>query len=359
VEVDVSGGGDSMKAVVVAVAVNSVITVLKFAGWLLTWSPSLLAEAIHSTADVGNQFLLWIGIRESNKAATPEHPYGWGNARYLWNLKSAMGIFFLGCGVTVAHGLHHAYLQVQGGHHEEAVKTVGGMSPATIGIVILIIAVVLEGYSWWVALKEVNEARGDVSWSEYLAKGDDPTGVGVLLEDTAAVGGVLIALVGVGLSSALHSPIPDIVATLLIGGLLGWVAVFLAKANGRLLIGAAVSQEQLDLIREALESDEMVERVEDLKTQVIGPGRIRVKCEIDFYEKLIAKRIRESLKDDMDRLERGEGTMKVLVDIVGRSVRAAADEIQRLDQKVRDIVPTAAHVDLELISKDAHFQDDD
>lgn len=356
-----SAGGDSLKAVIVAVAVNGFITIMKFIGWFLTWSPSLLAEAIHSTADVGNQFLLWIGIKQSAKAADEEHPYGWGSARYLWNLKSAMGIFFLGCGVTVAHGLHHAYVHFGSSlkHVEQPAKTVAGVDAATIGIVILVIAVVLEGYSWWVAFQEVAEAKGDMSWAEFAAKGDDPTGVGVLLEDTAALAGVFLALGGLGLSKLLHSPVPDIVATILIGGLLGWVAIFLAKANGRLLIGAAVPQEQLDAIRAALEEDEMVQRVEDIKTQVLGQGRIRIKCEVDFYEKLLAARIRESLRDDVARLEKGEDRMKVLVDVVGRSVRVAADEIQRLDAKVRQAVPTAAHVDLELISEDAHADDDD
>ncbi|MBL4848697.1 MAG: cation diffusion facilitator family transporter [Planctomycetes bacterium] len=344
-----AGGDNSLKAVVVAVGVNGFITVLKFIGWVMTGSPSLLAESIHSLADVGNQFLLWIGIRESAKDATPEHPYGWGSARYLWNLKSAMGIFFLGSGVTLYHGLSHGWHALKGDLPPTPPVEEGSIDPTIVGISILVVAVILEGYSWWVAYKEVNAGRGETSWSDFISKGDDPTGVGVLLEDTAAVGGVFLALGGLGLSRLTGSPIPDIVATILIGILLAWVAIFLAKANGRLLIGAAVDSIQLELIRKTLEDDPIVERVVDLKTLVMGSGQMRVKCEIDLYEKLVAAKITDALKEDARRLEKGEQPMKVLVDVVGRSVRAAANEIQRLDAKVKAVAPNAVHIDLELI----------
>lgn len=345
-----AGGDNSLKAVVVAVVVNGFITVLKFIGWFLTGSPSLMAEAIHSLADVGNQVLLWVGIRESAKDATEDHPYGWGSARYLWNLKSAMGIFFLGCGVTVYHGLSHGFALLKAdGHHVPKVVEEGSIDPAIVGISILVVAVILEGYSWWVAYKEVNASRGDVPWGDFIKKGDDPTGVGVLLEDTAALGGVFLALGGMGFSKLIQSPIPDIIATILIGILLGWVAIFLAKANGRLLIGASVDSIQLDRIRKVLEDDPIVEKVEDLKTLVMGSGQMRVKCEVDLYEKLVASKISGALQDDVRRLEKGEQPMKVLVDVVGRSVRAAANEIQRLDKKVQEVAPNAVHIDLELI----------
>lgn len=339
-----SGDGDeSLTAVLVAVSVNLVITVAKYVGWFLTWSPALLAEAIHSTADVGNQFLLWIGLRQSAKEATPEHPYGHGPARYVWNLKSAMGIFFLGCGVTLYHGLyelHHALRAgAGGGSHDEG----------WIGLAILLGAFLLEGFSLLVAIKGIAAQKGDMGWLEFMREGDDPTGVGVLLEDLAAVFGVLVAFVGVGLSKVLHSPYPDIAATLVIGLLLGYVAIFLARANSRLLIGAAVSQRQIDAIQAALEADEMVELVRDLKTEIIGQGRIRVKCEIDLYEKLIAKRMLESLKQDVAALKDGEDPNKVLVDVVGRAVRVTGKEIMRLEAVILAVAPNAAHIDLELI----------
>ena len=332
--------GNSLKAVVVAVVANTLVTIAKFIGFALTGSAALLAEAVHSTADVGNQVLLWIGIRKSQQAATPEHPYGWGEARYLWNLKSAMGIFFLGCGATLFHGLHALWEFLHGHVHAE--------EPSWLGVGILVFALVVEGYSWWVAYVETNRQRGDQPWREFLSKGDDPTGAGVLLEDTAAMLGVLFALVGVGLSQLLHTPIFDIAATLLISLLLGWLAIFLARANGRLLIGASVEPEAEARIRAALEGDELVEEVTELKTVILGQGRVRVACKVQLFERLLSAKIQDSLTADAKRLEGGEQPLKVLTDVVGRSVRAAGREIQRLETKVREVAPRAVDVDLEL-----------
>ncbi|RMG18601.1 MAG: cation diffusion facilitator family transporter [Planctomycetota bacterium] len=335
------GADSSLKAVFVAVFVNALITLAKYAGWFVTASPALLAEAIHSTADVGNQVLLWIGIRQGQRVADEEHPYGWGPARYLWNLKSAMGIFFLGCGVTLYHGLHALFV---GGEHEEI-----GHTAELVGLGILAGSLVLESLSLAVAYKEVRQAKGEQSWREFLWEGDDPTGVGVLLEDLMAVLGVLLALLGYGLSKLLHHPLPDALATVLIGLLLGWIAIYLARVNGRLLIGASVSKKQLQRIREALEADEIVERVVDLKTTILGHGRMRVKAEVDLYEKLMARRMREALKDDVRELDQGQDPAKVLVDVVGRTIRITGAEIERLERVIRSVAPTAVHIDLELI----------
>ena len=344
-----SGHGDSsLTAVVTAVAVNFVITIAKYVGWAITWSPSLLAEAIHSTADVGNQVLLWVGIRQSARAATPEHPYGWGAARYLWNLKSAMGIFFLGCGATLYHGVHELYELVAHPEH------FSHQNPHPIGLWILLGSFVLETLSLVVALVAVNRDRGQTPLLEYMRQGDDPTGVGVILEDGAAVLGVLLALLGVWLRGLLHSPLPDIIATLLIGVLLGVIAIWLARSNGRLLVGAAIPAAEEQRLLRALEADDVVQKVEDLKTEVLGHGRVRVKLEVALHEKLMAQKMVGALQADSKRLQAGEEPMKVLMDVVSRSVRLAAAEVQRLDRKVREIVPHAAHVDLELLSLRQH-----
>lgn len=338
------GGDSSLKAVVVAVAVNSFIMVIKFVGAVLTGSPALLAEAIHTTADVGNQVLLWVGIRQSEKAASPEHPYGWGAARWLWNLKSAMGIFFLGCGVTAYHGIHSLL-----DPHE--------VQPSMLGLGILGLSFVLESYSFWVALSGINKDRGDTPFMQYLKEGDDPTGVGVLLEDAAAILGVLLALVGVGLSQLLHNPLPDAIATIVIALLLGWVAFFLAKTNGRLLLGASIGPTAERKIREALLADEMIERVEDLKTEVIGAGRARVKAEIDIREAFLAVRMKPQLEREAARLAGGADAMTVLQEVAGLTVRATALEIARLHRVIDQAIPEAAHVDLELIDERAGAMD--
>lgn len=329
-------GDSSLRSVITAVAVNFVIMVAKYVGWAMTQSPAMLGEAIHTTADVGNQVLLWIGIRQSARAATPEHPYGWGAARWMWNLMSAMGIFFLGCGVTAYHGIH-------------ALSETHPPKPSSVGLVILAVSFVLECYSFLVAMQGINKDRGDTPFFEFLRQGDDPTGVGVLLEDSAAILGVLLALVGVGLSQWLHSPLPDAIATLTIAVLLGVVAVFLAQANGRLLVGASAGAGAEAKIRAALAADEVVEKVTDLKTEIIGAGRVRVMAQIDLQEKLVALRMRESLAQDAERLKGGAEPLQVLEEVVGRAVVVTGHEVQRLNKVIDAAIPEAAYVDLEIL----------
>jgi solute carrier family 30 (zinc transporter), member 9 len=335
------GEDSSLKAVIVAVGVNAFIMVAKYVGAVLTASPALLAEAIHTTADVGNQVLLWIGIRQSQNAATAEHPYGWGAARWMWNLKSAMGIFFLGCGVTAYHGVHSLTAAL---HHDAKPP-----EPSMLGLGILVMSFVLELYSFYVAMKGIDGARGDVPFFEFLREGDDPTGVGVLLEDAAAILGVLLALVGVGLSQWLKNPLPDAIATIVIAALLGWVAFFLAKSNGRLLVGASVGVKGEQRIRAALLADEVVERVEDMKTEVLGAGRARVKCEIDLRESFLALRMKDDLTREAERLKQGVDPMTVLQEVAALAMKKTALEIERLHRLVDATIPEAAHVDLKLI----------
>jgi hypothetical protein len=212
------------------------------------------------------------------------------------------------------------------------------------------VSFLLEGYSFSVAMAEINRERGERGFLEFLREGDDPTGVGVLLEDSAALIGLVLALAGVGLSQWLASPYPDAVATLVIAALLGWVAVFLARSNGRLLLGASIGSRGERKILEALNADEVVERVEDLKTTIIGAGRVRVKAEIDIQEKFLALRMRAQLEEDARRLRGGEDPARVLTDLAAQVVHATAGEIARLHKVIDDAVPEAAHVDLELIS---------
>jgi solute carrier family 30 (zinc transporter), member 9 len=337
------GEDGSLRAVIVAVAVNTFIMIAKYVGAVITQSPAMLAEAIHTTADVGNQILLWIGIRQSEKAATPEHPYGWGAARWLWNIKSAMGIFFLGCGVTAWHGVH----ALQEALHAGAAPP----KPSMVGLAVLGVSFVLESYSFFVAMQGINKDRGDRPFFEFLREGDDPTGVGVLLEDAAAILGVVLALIGVGLSQWLHSPLPDAISTIFVAALLAWVAVFLAKSNGRLLVGSSIGAKGEAKIKAALLADEVVERVEDLKTEVIGAGKVRVKAEIDIREKILATRMKAQLEQHAARLRAGDDPMKVLGDVAGAAVQVTAQEIHRLHRVIDDAVPEAAHVDLELIDQ--------
>ena len=154
----------SVKVVLTAIVVNFFVTMAKAIGWVFSLSPSMLAEAIHSLADTTNQSLVYLGIRVSKKGPTREFPSGYGQARYLWNLISASGIFFIGFGVTVYHGVSALISP----HHD-------GQSSYVLAIGILIFALIVEGYALLVAFKEVNAHRGSMSLMVFARESDDPT----------------------------------------------------------------------------------------------------------------------------------------------------------------------------------------
>lgn len=333
------GADSSVKPVLIAVLANALITVAKSAGWAFTMSPSLLAEAIHSFADTANQALLYVGIRHGRGGATREFPWGKARARYLWNLVSATGIFFVGFGVTTYHG----FTALLAGHHEVAAG--GGAGLVAIGI--LVFAFLLEGYSFWVALGVVRRDLGSLSMLEYLRHGDNPTNVGVLLEDAIAVLGVVVALAGTLLARTLGNPVPDALASILIGILLGIMALVLAAANSRLLIGAALSATEEGEIHAFIESRPSVEKVVNLKTDVLGPDRVRLVLEVEFHGAIMIDRA--NIERNAARLRAGEEEpLPVLVATAERMVRRVGGEINRLEAAIHERFPDIAVIALEV-----------
>lgn len=326
----------SLKAVLAALAGNAIVTFAKFLGWTATLSPSMLAEAVHSLADTLNQTLLLIGIRHGAGQPTKAYPFGKGQARYIWNLISAMGIFFMGFGITVYHGLH-ALLTGEAGDP--------GASP-TIPVLILGFSFLVESYSLYVGFHSVNEARGELPFWEHLRKGDDPTGVAVLLEDTIAVFGVALALAGILLSRKLNSPVPDAVASIFIGFLLGTMAVVLAIANGRILMGASAGGDWDSDIRDFIESFPAVERVVSLKTSVLAPGRLRVSLEVEFHGGILVNR--QQIERDADKIRDGDDPVQILVETSERMVRTVGREINRLEAEIHQRFPQVVVIDLEV-----------
>ncbi|MDX8401798.1 MAG: cation diffusion facilitator family transporter, partial [Mariprofundaceae bacterium] len=191
----------SEKAVLTAVAGNGAVTAAKFVGFTFSGSSALLAEAVHSLADTANQALLWFGLRRSRRQADEEHHFGYGQERYFWNLVSAITIFFIGCVYTVMHALE----QLEQGHHPE-------LSWLAFGIVAF--AFVVEGYSFLVALTEFNRQRREegMDFVAFFVETRDPSTLAVLIEDSVAMLGLLLALVGMGLSAWTGNAVFDAVA---------------------------------------------------------------------------------------------------------------------------------------------------
>lgn len=326
----------SLRAVIAAISSNFLVTLAKFAGWMFTFSPSMLAETIHSLADVCNQFLLYVGIKHgSSSQPTKMYPFGKGQARYIWNLISAIGIFFVGFGVTTYHGL--SQLIAPSDHQIE--------NPL-IPVGILIFAFIVEGYSLLVAINSVKELKDDRSFFEFVRHGDDPTTIGVLFEDGIAVLGVSFALVGIILSHYTGSHVPDAVASILIGFLLGIMAIALAMLNGRILMGVSAGPDIETEIRKFVESDEKVERVTSLKTAVLAPGRLRLSLEVEFHGGILIDR--DVINRDAEKIRDGEDPAYILFETSERMVRLVGRTINQLEAKIHKEFPEVVLIDLEV-----------
>lgn len=326
----------SLRAVIAALIGNLIVTSAKFVGWAIGFSPSMLAEAVHSLADTLNQVLLFIGIRHGSGKPTPSYPFGKGRARYIWNLVSAMGIFFVGFGFTVYHGV------------EKLLEAAAHQPPheSWTPVIILLVSLLVEGYTFWIAIEAINEVRGEKEFMEFVRVGDDPTVVAVLLEDSIACVGVFVALLGLLLSHQMQSSLPDAICSIIIGCLLGVMAVVLAIANGRILMGVSAGVDEEEEIREYLEAYPTVERVVSLKTAVMAPGSMRLAIEIEFHGGILINR--QQIERDADRIRDGEDPAYILFETAERMVRTVGREINKLESDLIKHFPQVHMIDLEV-----------
>lgn len=259
----------SRKAVLAALAANAGIAVAKFGGFAVTGSSAMLAEGMHSVADSGNQALLLWGERASHKAADPAHPYGYGKERFFWSFVVAVVLFALGAAFSIYEGVEKL-------RHPHEIE-----SPA-VAIAILLVAVVLETFSFRTAIRESNPYRAGRSWWRFVRETRIPELAVVLLEDLGALVGLLLALAGVGLTMATGDPVFDGAATVVIGVLLGVIAAVLSFEMKSLLIGEAADPAELQKLFSAAGSVEHVRRVIHMRTMHLGPEELLVTAKIDI-----------------------------------------------------------------------------
>ena len=254
-----------LHTVTVAISANAAIFVAKMAAWAATGSAAMLAEGIHSAVDTFNQALLRVGVVRSRRAPTAAHPYGYMKDKFVWSLVSACGIFCLGAGANVMHGL-----QALG-------DSAHGPAPSHLGwaLSVLGVSALVEGYSLAVAVRSVaaGAAAAGLPFREYVARGVDPTSVAVMLEDGAAVAGLGIAAVATLATAATGSGVPDACGSLAVGLLMGVTAVFLIGQNRSLLIGRAMHPVDMQRVLNHLARDPVVRAVFDAKSEEIGPGK--------------------------------------------------------------------------------------
>jgi len=256
------------RAIIAALIANLGIAVTKFVAWLLTGSSSMLAEAIHSVADSGNQLLLLLGGKQAQKKATPEHPFGYGRERYIYAFIVSIVLFTVGG----LFALYEAYHKIQ---HPEPIT-----EWQWVPVAVLFVAIALESYSFMTAIRESNHTRGKTSWVNFVRRAKAPELPVVLLEDTGALIGLVFALFGVVLTLITGDGIWDGIGTAAIGLLLVAIAVILATETKSLLIGEGATPEDVQKIEKAILSGRGVERIIHMKTLHLGPEELLVAVKI-------------------------------------------------------------------------------
>ena len=275
-----SSGGN--RAIIAAFLANLGIALLKFIGYLVTGAASLLAEAIHSVADTGNQGLLLIGGRRGRRAPTPEHPFGYGQERYFWAFLVAVVLFTLGSLFALFEGAQKLLEP-----HELA-------SPP-VAIAILVGAIALESWSLRTAVREALKIRGDRSWWKFIHSTKNPELPVVLLEDFGALIGLTFALVGIALAVITGNPRFDALGSIAIGLLLGAIAVVVGSEMRSLLIGEAASSHVQASIRDALEGTEGVRRLIHLRTFHLGPDELLVAAKVELEPAFTFEQVAETV----------------------------------------------------------------
>ncbi|MEP6527521.1 MAG: cation diffusion facilitator family transporter [Nocardioidaceae bacterium] len=268
-----TGGSD--RAVFAALAANLGIAVLKFGAWLVTGASSMLAEAIHSVADSGNQGLLLRGAQRAKQTPTKEHPFGFGRERYIYAFIVSIVMFTLG-GLFALYEAYHKYQEVSEGHENKLLTGSWWWVP----LVVLVAAIGMEGFSFRTAITQANTVRGEEGWVSYVRTSKAPEIPVVLFEDLAALIGLALALLGVGLTLMTRSGYWDVAGTAAIGALLVAVAVLLAIEIKSLLVGEGANPEAVARIKRALEAEPRVDRVIHLKTLHLGPDELLVAAKI-------------------------------------------------------------------------------
>jgi cation diffusion facilitator family transporter len=268
-----------------ALAANVAITISKFVAASVTGSSALISEAIHSTADSGNELLLILGSNLSRKPADALHPFGRGQEMYFWGLIVALVLFALGGGLSFYEGIQH----VLDPHEIENVAW---------NYVVLGCAFVFEGASFVLAARTMHKSakrHGKTFW-EATHSSKNPEHFVVLFEDTAALLGIVVAFIGVFASHALHLPVIDGVASIVIGAILTAAAVILAYECRSLLLGESADPEKVESIRSIVAGDSAVDRVGPVLTMYLGPQEILLNLEVDFKDQLTAADVEASVQ---------------------------------------------------------------
>lgn len=322
---------------------NTVIALAKFGAWASSGSSAMLSEFVHSLVDCGNQALLLLGLRDSGFVADRKHPYGYGKSMYFWALVSALGTFWLGAGISMRHSVEELMYPSL---HEITWHVWG----------VLGLSLAVDGWVLYRTVKGVWETKPEsISFYKHLTKLRDPATLAVVLEDSAACLGIIMASAGISLTAATGSPVYDGLAGVGISGLLAGMGLILVRLNQRFLLGQAVDPEIIAGIEKILLTRRSIDGVHSVQSQWTGPDTFSYKAEVDFDGTyLAAKLMPRYQKEFMEAKDTLDQDLHVLLSWYAEDVmRAVEREIRHIEAEVRKEYPGAAFIELEPDSKDA------
>jgi len=330
--------GNSKSSVVAGVSANAIVTIVKFVGYLASGSAALLSEAIHSVADTGNQSLLLVGLAQSQRPPDELHPYGYARDRFFWGLVSALGIFFLGAGVTLYHG-------IVGVMHPHPVEY-SWVTWAVLGFSFLV-----EGWALTIALRGVakDAKNAGVSFRRYVKEGRDPTIAAVMLEDGAAILGVLMAAFCILMTQLTGNAVWDSLASLLVGILLAGVAVVLIMQNRQFLTIRSVDADIQKKIQDVIKSHATLESTGGFRAVMLGVDSFHISAGINFDGRKLAALIMSD-KDlaDAKAAASDDAQLKAWIgEFSERITQQVAKEIDEIETKIRAVAPQATRIQLE------------
>lgn len=291
----------------------------------------MLSEAIHSAADTGNQLLLFVGLRRGEKAPDDRFHYGYGGERFVFGILSAAGIFFIGCGITIYHGIESLL-------HPSTPQ----LTASTF--VVLGVSAMIEGSVLVLAVRAVLAERGDIGFFRYVRERADPATVAILLEDGAAVLGLMIASGGIVMAYVTGNPIWDTAGSLIIGIILGGVAFYLVRENRELLLGRAVPENIEASFTNVVLDHPAVRSVRDIKTRQLAHDSYMFKAELTLDTDYLAEQLDRALPADQRDLTKGRALRRMTI----ATTDLIATEMISIEAAIRRAIPYAKHIDLEI-----------
>ena len=291
--------GSSKKVIFTALIGNALIAVAKFVMSAITGSSAMFSEGIHSVVDTGNQILLLYGLKQAQKPPDDRYPFGHGKEVYFWSFVVALLIFAVGAGLSIYKGLEHI-------SHPTVI------TDPLWNYVVLAIAMAIEGYVFFIAIKEFNKYKGDRNYLEAIQKGKDPGMFVVLLEDAAAMLGLVVAMVGIAISQFTGNYVFDGIASVIIGLILAAIAVLLAVETKGLLIGESANTNIVEGIRDVVKQTRGVQKVNEVLTMHMGPEYILVNLSVEFSDHIRT------------------GQMELLISQIDREVKTKFKHVQRV-----------------------------